>query len=473
MGHDTHFLRRLDRVSDNHVEISLALYRDEELLREVLSRAELPPGAERLAISLNHPTDGPFIIVTHTGRFVTCLGEGMKIGSDLVVVTRPRLDAAIAKVERMRERVARVTALIHEGKDGTAQRLFRKLGDDGLLFSREDAGALLEFWPLIGREAGMTLTELVKSIARFRSTFLPLRFDRLAPVERKMVLDYGKLVWAASNLVVLTTEVESSEYFDELSAARDIDARAVVWGAIFGLGTFTHSTRALWSLGQRRKRGLDTLGALRSLDDLQGHTMRELGLGVLAISTPKMRTEAIEELTREPTETLPADAPLAEKRRYLLQKHASYYAGLTRTVLEDEAAADASYLEYGREVACLMKYPFASEERHVVLRDAIPEDIARAAVPAVGFSWLDDGVMKLPNALPFLARAKATDLFLPRAFTQGIPPTDENEVEWMVKGYKTWYGLNPKTVQNEAPKVGRNDPCSCGSGKKFKRCCAP
>lgn len=24
-----------------------------------------------------------------------------------------------------------------------------------------------------------------------------------------------------------------------------------------------------------------------------------------------------------------------------------------------------------------------------------------------------------------------------------------------------------------APKPGRNDPCSCGSGKKFKRCCGP
>jgi preprotein translocase subunit SecA len=22
-----------------------------------------------------------------------------------------------------------------------------------------------------------------------------------------------------------------------------------------------------------------------------------------------------------------------------------------------------------------------------------------------------------------------------------------------------------------APKVGRNDPCPCGSGKKFKHCC--
>ncbi|WXG56080.1 MAG: UPF0149 family protein [Candidatus Sedimenticola sp. (ex Thyasira tokunagai)] len=28
-----------------------------------------------------------------------------------------------------------------------------------------------------------------------------------------------------------------------------------------------------------------------------------------------------------------------------------------------------------------------------------------------------------------------------------------------------------KTIVNEAPKVGRNDPCPCGSGKKFKKCC--
>ncbi|RTL52674.1 MAG: YecA family protein [Rhodocyclaceae bacterium] len=27
------------------------------------------------------------------------------------------------------------------------------------------------------------------------------------------------------------------------------------------------------------------------------------------------------------------------------------------------------------------------------------------------------------------------------------------------------------TVQRDAPKVGRNDPCPCGSGKKFKKCC--
>ena len=39
-----------------------------------------------------------------------------------------------------------------------------------------------------------------------------------------------------------------------------------------------------------------------------------------------------------------------------------------------------------------------------------------------------------------------------------------------------WYYLDgeheTETVRNENPKVGRNDPCPCGSGKKFKKCCA-
>lgn len=39
-----------------------------------------------------------------------------------------------------------------------------------------------------------------------------------------------------------------------------------------------------------------------------------------------------------------------------------------------------------------------------------------------------------------------------------------------------WYyvdGGPPKvdTVRHEQPKVGRNDACPCGSGKKYKKCC--
>jgi len=39
-----------------------------------------------------------------------------------------------------------------------------------------------------------------------------------------------------------------------------------------------------------------------------------------------------------------------------------------------------------------------------------------------------------------------------------------------------WYYVDgelpkPQTQRHEAPKVGRNDPCPCGSGKKYKKCC--
>jgi uncharacterized protein len=38
--------------------------------------------------------------------------------------------------------------------------------------------------------------------------------------------------------------------------------------------------------------------------------------------------------------------------------------------------------------------------------------------------------------------------------------------------YRFWVAQRSiKTIRRETPKVGRNDPCPCGSGKKFKKCC--
>ncbi|MEF8723355.1 MAG: UPF0149 family protein [Candidatus Accumulibacter phosphatis] len=38
--------------------------------------------------------------------------------------------------------------------------------------------------------------------------------------------------------------------------------------------------------------------------------------------------------------------------------------------------------------------------------------------------------------------------------------------------YRFWVAQRSiKTIRREAPKIGRNDPCPCGSGKKFKKCC--
>lgn len=42
----------------------------------------------------------------------------------------------------------------------------------------------------------------------------------------------------------------------------------------------------------------------------------------------------------------------------------------------------------------------------------------------------------------------------------------EDKIREIVKEYKA-----SKTVRRAAPKIGRNDPCPCGSGKKYKKCC--
>jgi hypothetical protein len=58
-----------------------------------------------------------------------------------------------------------------------------------------------------------------------------------------------------------------------------------------------------------------------------------------------------------------------------------------------------------------------------------------------------------------LAESAPTDLDLPdKASLQALSSLDEPEGP-------------PAPLINAAPKVGRNDPCPCGSGRKYKKCC--
>ena len=61
-------------------------------------------------------------------------------------------------------------------------------------------------------------------------------------------------------------------------------------------------------------------------------------------------------------------------------------------------------------------------------------------------------------------------------YSQNDVKTEHHELSSFKKEGDTWYfvtgrNLPPKQAVNAAPKIGRNDPCPCGSGKKFKKCC--
>ena len=58
-------------------------------------------------------------------------------------------------------------------------------------------------------------------------------------------------------------------------------------------------------------------------------------------------------------------------------------------------------------------------------------------------------------------------------FTMNGKPQSHQETSRFAKRDGRWYyvdgvlGMRPRS----GPKVGRNDPCICGSGKKYKKCC--
>ncbi|MHB8845881.1 MAG: YchJ family protein [Nitrospirota bacterium] len=61
------------------------------------------------------------------------------------------------------------------------------------------------------------------------------------------------------------------------------------------------------------------------------------------------------------------------------------------------------------------------------------------------------------------------------SFTESGVRQEYRERSSFAKAGETWYFtsgkvLPPRPVQT-GPKTGRNDPCPCGSGKKFKKCC--
>lgn len=61
-------------------------------------------------------------------------------------------------------------------------------------------------------------------------------------------------------------------------------------------------------------------------------------------------------------------------------------------------------------------------------------------------------------------------------FTQQGNEVHHHEISRFRKADGAWFlvdgkAVTPKPVKRETPKVGRNEPCPCGSGKKYKKCC--
>lgn len=465
MSHQHHFLSRLDRVSTPHVELALSLYRDPGLVRYVLGQVRLPEQAPRAALSLQDPVNGPFLVVTREGIFVTCLGEGMSAG-DLPVIERGRLDGLLAKAQdyRARAEVLRDAA----GRSGGLSGLLRRLRDAGDEVSREEMVAMSAVQPLYSFELLRLLLAAITDLDDARNVLLPIlqRAKKLSGDRDTLLRSFWKTSWLVSHLTVLTG-LSGPRLLDELPAQlhESLMEGSISWGAI-RQGVVGIAIRGAWAaarigklvLPRYKRKLMECSTPLTSLDAI-------LPLGAMAFRHRGLRAE-IEKLMASAVPVL---------KETVEHPFPGLALNLALSVFRIAAAApdgvEQVHREMGSEVAVQIgrHLPKGSPYAYERLED-VPRDLALTLPATVDWSLLTENKVLLPTLcmLPWAARVPIEELYLPRDYIRATRAPWHPEV-----AYRLLRPLAEMYRHREARPEGpsRKGPCPCGSGKKYKRCC--
>ena len=178
---------------------------------------------------------------------------------------------------------------------------------------------------------------------------------------------------------------------------------------------------------------------------------------------------AKEELTRE--KLLEAINKIYEKREFVLGAERARF--IEKTVLLD--MIDSKWKE------------------HLYAMDSLKEGIGLRAYGQVdplveykneGFAMFEEMMNSIQqDALEFIFKVQIVAEEKPRGVFESVPQQFIHqdigslasripEPEGMAERPEALpQGARQEPVHREAPKVGRNDPCPCGSGKKYKKCC--
>lgn len=465
MGHAHHFLSRLDRVSLPHVELALSLYRDEGLLRYLFDRAHVPEQTPRVALSLEDPEEGPFLILTRDGKFVTCLGKGMSPG-EWPVITRGQLDAIATKVYDIRERLQ-----IALKSAGGVKALIRRIYDAADELSREDFLSISALQPLYGMDflrlylgAGVDLNDV-------RDTLIPIlrKTEKPKPIYHDILRSYWQNLWAVGNLAVLAAMDGANGIPDDLLEMFG-EQSSFSWPAV-RQGILPIALRGIWAaarigkplLGPYKRRYQNALSRLQNIDSAGA---------IMAIGVRHSRLRA------EAEKALGADIPDRLKGT-VDGKVADAIRGLARKCLEIERTAPEFHQEIhqqlGARLALEITKGSTDPDFHFTRIEDVPRDTAFLLAINGNWSFLENAPQNADTALWFfttlgrVARGAPEDLYFPRDMLRRmrVPWTPEMTLN-VLRTMRDHLYSRPVA----APKgPARKGPCPCGSGKKYKRCC--
>jgi len=462
---DLHFIERLERVSFVQIELALTLYRDPELVRWLLS-LECHGDAERIAISLDHDTLGPFVVVARNGHFVTCLASGMR--THLPVVTRARLDALRREHLDTKLRLA----FLDVTDDRSVVRLWRIMLGRAHRVPREVMTTLMMISPLLGSVAykhlGQVLGELEEDLRECNR--LVARFGHWSARDLDLVERIWRSVWNVGHLILLDHAESRDALERRVRRGIEMNPLAAGMGGVFdalGVPFAPVQIRIAWALTR---------------------------IGPLALEPGWARVELVQKFYPDPSTltyalaaaTWPDDTLRAELARRLLvmeqpvdgtQSVARMLAATLTTEASTLADAREALLRNGRILRGLPDLDAAETAQEAARPSALP----LIQLGLTGYANLfGDGTstirrfQQLLSLLPMLQRCEGDELYWSEVDLGLEAPFEAKHGRDLVANLAkcaSVMAVRKTTPRRVARTIGRNDPCACGSGKKHKRCC--
>jgi hypothetical protein len=457
MGHDHHFLSRLDRVDHECEDLALRFYREPDLLRLVMGSVKIPDDCERVALSLRHHERGPFVIVSREGRFITCLAEGMYLG-DRFVIRRELLDAAIEQAKLIDSRFHTFEKL--STKDECRQLLLR-LGHGANTVSSEEIHAVLLFKYFFINDAARFILNCDEVMAESYR-----RHKILRRTPGKQAEDCLRMFWEATWGQAHVLGIHGLELPEGLKDPiivneGETDPRTNIAYLAVHNGLAPAAFRGAWVAGSVGTKILeqcfDGLRDATNLIELVGYLLALLGIGA---RHPEMADRVRHFLRKRCFEQTPDDS---------LEKLKEWLGGI---VVECFKKPNDALKELDEKASCFVnaKPDFATLRRHY--DNKVPIEIARilySLEPVASASYAN-----LPRTFMvanWAARQPNLEsLYLPRDILRLVQRkwTKQESLD-LLENLQTMYRQPKPLIAQECP--GPNDTCNCGSNKKYKKCC--
>jgi hypothetical protein len=469
MGHDIHFLERVTaRANPEHQAIAMALYRDPQLIQHI-AKYFMPlmlGEVDRVALALDDGGKGPHVIVTKQGKFVTCLGEGMEVQRDTPVISR----ALLEECEAWRRRPVEGDERAHEMLLQMSRAMDRRGPSRAEVEIVEAMGGLYarDFLDWLAPEDEELLPKLEKTLQR-RSA----RRHRLGKAHEETLL-LLKQGWMSQQRRATYGGVMFALCIPQATPLQRADlAEALSLLMLTGPAQYCTPMSILWSAWCKARYDKPAELIARHTRQFQsseedyayqegGRRTIPLALYMWGLLHPDKREGLLEvlrgyvgslrEVTSEP----------------------DVVAGLERTIVALEEGLDAQPLAMRlkrlAELPGVQHTSWHKQFREVegadeqaLLWDLLEHD--GALIDAICEDWL------LWAYAPMMVNRPVRELFpeSPRVWTrQEIAAKADTLLRQRIARRQR---AMLQEVQASKPAQGRNEPCACGSGKKYKRCC--